>query len=158
MNVSRRNKTGTADTAPRHIQPYDEQKWLDLFSLTQPFQFGSLWWVDEDIWKSFLEGYDLDSDRKHHPGLCLQTLKAFHTLSMAVPMLQGRSRRTSRCFEVYGTSPDRTGPSCFRNFCPLPLGFFTDRRRIFKNTWKPMLDDRQKAALRRFLDQTGIMS
>lgn len=150
--ISRKNRH------PSVLDPAHVTNWLALFSITRPFQFGSLWWVDEDIWKSFIEQYDQDSIRDHHPGLCLQTLGKVNSLSMTVPMLQGRSRCTGRHFRVYNTSPERTAPSCFQTFCPLPLGYFISKNSIFRNQYKPILNDREKNALSRYLDQTGIMS
>lgn len=34
--------------------------------------FGSLWWVDESIWKTQADHYDQQSTRKAHPGLSLR--------------------------------------------------------------------------------------
>jgi len=50
---------------------------------------GTLWKVREDIW---MDAFDYESGRKHHPGLCLRERKTANFYE-PIPMLQGGSKQ-----------------------------------------------------------------
>lgn len=66
------------------------------------FAYGSLWVVGENIWKEKLasRGYDANSNRLVHPGICLQGATGSDCLHSVVPMLHGTSNRTYPAYKV----------------------------------------------------------
>ena len=66
------------------------------------FNYGSLWIVGENIWKAKLaaKGYDLDSNRVAHPGICIQGAVGGEQLHSVVPMLYGTSGKMSPAYQV----------------------------------------------------------
>jgi len=74
---------------------------------------GTLWKVREDIW---MEAFEYDSARKHHPGLCLRERKTANFYE-PIPMLQGGSKQRNfddiavKGFGAGKSEHSMTGPS-----------------------------------------------
>lgn len=60
-----------------------------MFKLMK-FEFGSLWFVGEDIWEVKLpSSYVRRSDRVNHPGICLNTISPTPSIHAAIRMWHG---------------------------------------------------------------------
>ena len=75
---------------------------LRAINTLMSFSYGSLWIVGENIWKSKLvpRGYDANSTRVAHPGICVQKAEAKDKIHAVVPMLYGTSGKTSPAYQI----------------------------------------------------------
>jgi len=75
---------------------------LKAINALMSFSYGSLWIVGENIWKAKLttKGYDLDSNRVAHPGICIQGAAGGEQLHSVVPMLYGTSGKMTPAYRV----------------------------------------------------------
>lgn len=114
--------------------------------------FGSLWWVDESIWKTQADHYDQQSTRKAHPGLSLRK-QPLETPYETVPMLNGTSRPANGAFAVKHCSAERTDeqPTWFGTLRPVQADLAWWARGIHQNMFKPSLDEEEKKALEQWL-------
>ena len=63
---------------------------LRLLNTCYNYTLGTLWCVNEELWKERIDGYDLNSTRKFHFGLSVRK-RPLLSLEM-IPMLHGTSR------------------------------------------------------------------
>lgn len=75
---------------------------LRAINALMSFSYGSLWIVGENIWKSKLvsRGYDVNSTRVAHPGICVQNAESNDKIHAVVPMLHGTSGKTSPAYQI----------------------------------------------------------
>lgn len=75
---------------------------LRAINMLMSFSYGSLWVVGENIWKSKLvsRGYDANSTRVAHPGICVQDAGSEDKIHAVVPMLHGTSGKTSPAYQI----------------------------------------------------------
>ncbi len=66
------------------------------------FNYGSLWIVGENIWKAKLvpRGYDVNSTRIAHPGICIQNAESEDKIHAVIPMLHGTSGKTYPAYQI----------------------------------------------------------
>ena len=118
---------------------------------------GTLWKVREDIW---MEAFDYESDRKHHPGLCLRDRKTSNFYEPII-MLQGGSGRQNFddiAVKGFGSGKSEHAMTYFGGqIAPVPVRQFVkpaedwDRNQVAGNWWessqvvanpdKPRLDE-----------------
>ena len=123
------------------------------------FGIGTLWWADEDVWKSKISRkYDSNSKRSGHPALSLrrQPLKSPYEM---VPMLHGTSLKkkkvAKRFFAVSGISDDDR-ITVFGGVGPvaMELGLFS--RSIHRNRHKPKLSPQEQESLVQWMKKRGF--
>ncbi len=75
---------------------------LKAINALMSFSYGSLWIVGENIWKAKLvsRGYDANSTRIAHPGICLQNALGRDCLHAVVPMLHGTSGKVRPAYTI----------------------------------------------------------
>jgi len=78
-------------------------KLLRLINTCYNYTFGTIWCVNEELWKERIEGYDQTSTRKFHFGLSIRRTPLY-SLEM-IPMLHGRSQSSRSTVAVKGCSP-----------------------------------------------------
>ncbi len=135
-----------------------ELRWLRLLQTVMDFSGGTLWWVDESIWRDVLENYDQKSQRDGHPGLCIRTVPVVDLYSQ-IPMLHGRSKGSG--VEVTGLTveePKRT--TRFNLLGPVPVMETIPRagkQKVRPNRDKPRLTDAEQQALTDFLQRRRLI-
>ena len=114
--------------------------------------FGSLWWVDEQVWKERVGGYDKQSTKRGHPGVSLRRVPVRDSMEI-VPLLHGTSGSAGPVV-ARGLSPDEDkGPNFPTSFgrlvipAPLALDEMSGRSRVKPNNWKPRLNQAEMNAL-----------
>lgn len=120
-------------------------------------KFGSVWMIDENIWKVKLkpQGYHSRPDRKHHPGAaCLDTRKPQIGLHNFVIFLFGSSSNSS-ILTLEIASPNIQDPNhktYFGAYKPTPLPKFQwDNSRKEKKSYESHNIHIDIQALRKFL-------
>lgn len=115
---------------------------------------GSLWWVDECIWKSRLFCYDQQSTRKEHPALSIRR-RPPDTPYETIPMLHGTSKESRGAFPVLGLSPERgeEHSTWFGTLRPVSIGLDEVGYGVRQNTHKPALDDLERQAFEPWLQR-----
>ena len=124
----------------------DERRFKMLDFLLD-YSKGTLWWVDNDIWKNVISGFVMKKGQRKHPGLSIARKKADGLFS-TVPMLIGTSKPAygSRVLEVRHMSPEGSehhdAPGFFSPLRPYLLRFdeFGRADRITQNSTKPRLE------------------
>lgn len=127
--------------------------------------FGSLWWVDEELWEKHLKHYPGAENRDGHPGASLMIGRLYSTFDR-VPLLFGRSAREGErgpvlvCLDprdathltVFGT---KTHPGRIR------VDEFDDRAATARvQPWqhKQELDPAEKRILRAWYDRNLLVT
>ena len=135
----------------------NRNRWTAVMTRVQPPTFGSLWWVDESLWKDLIRGYDQKSSRHGHPGLSAMRYPITDLFSQ-VPMFHGRSGHSGPV-SVRGLDPDKpadyqtsfgrlVAPVAVNEWTPLDGG-----RRVSANCHKPQLDSQEQAKFDVFLNR-----
>lgn len=92
--------------APMSMEEARAERFQALVKAVGFAAFGTLWHVEEHVWKGLLTGtYDQNSTRVGHPGCSIRRCAA--TLNAVAPMLHGtsvksRTRTTILVRDVYG--------------------------------------------------------
>jgi hypothetical protein len=130
-----------------------EARWEALARAVMDYSRGTLWWVDETLWKEILFAYDRQSDRQGHPGLSIRN-RPIQGLFDQIPMLHGCSKGGG----VKVTGLDKRSPDRTTHFGPLvgpvpvaetvPLG---GAARVQSNRHKPRLTDWEAQRLEAYL-------
>jgi len=117
--------------------------------------FGSLWWIEEDIWREKL-GRGYNSNRKNHPGLSISRDRQMLTCD-PYSVLHGSSSRRSRDIEVRDISERRgmESTSYFGHLRPVPIGIEHFNEGRISRSSKPFVDDEEKSALEELIRERG---
>ena len=91
------------------------------------FGYGTLWVVGENLWKERLivKGYDKDSTRTGHPGICVQESTEDSGLHATVPMWYGTSNKRNIAYRVYNffnKSGEENRITYFGHYQAVPIG------------------------------------
>jgi len=91
------------------------------------FGYGTLWIVGENLWKDELipKGYDSESTRIAHPGICIQESGADAGLHATVPMWYGTSNKKSTSYQIYNffnIAGDESHITYFGHYQAVPIG------------------------------------
>ena len=122
--------------------------------LPDRFGFGSLWWVEENLWKTTIKKYDMHSMRKNHPGLSVRRIPPASPYE-TVPLLHGTSNRT-KGVQVRGLSGDRDKITYFGKIRPVPISLESFLRTVFPNRMKPILEQDELESLENWLAKRGL--
>jgi len=133
------------------------QRIFDLFKfLPNRFGFGSLWWVDEELWKEKIPRYDSQSTRKAHPGLSIRQTPLVSPYE-AIPFLHGTSKKGGKSIMVHGLSKDENHTSYFgRIKSPIFIGLEFVLKKVHPNKKKPQLNHDEQKALHAWLKEKGL--
>ena len=134
---------------------------LKAINALMSFSYGSLWVVGENIWKEKLvaKGYDLNSNRREHPGVCIQGSFGTEQLHVAIPMLYGTSGRMNPAYTItnfYNDPKDKRHVTYFgAYFGAVPIeitkiGTRKDKNVVRRNMERPQLSESEVSELRRF--------
>ena len=105
----------------KSIEEATAERWQALLQTFDFAPFGSLWRVDESVWKGKLpDSYDKANARRDHPGCSIRRGRA--SLSVVAPMLHGtssksRTQSTICVNDIYG-EPHMT---YFGGLDPVPI-------------------------------------
>lgn len=80
-------------------------RWTAVMTHIQPPTLGSLWWVEESLWKDRIRRYDQKSTRHGHPGLSAMRYPITDLFSQ-VPLFHGTSGRSGPVV-ASGLDPDK---------------------------------------------------
>ena len=124
-----------------------EERRLKALDFLLDYSKGTLWWVDNDIWRAAIAGFVLKKGNKKHPGLSIARRKA-EGLFSTVPMLIGTSKppHGGGVLKVRHMSPEwlahRDRPGFFAPLRPFRIRFdeFGRADRITQNIVKPRLE------------------
>lgn len=150
-----------SESTPKSNQDVTNEYWLALLLWLYPFDFGSCWWVKEQVWQEFALLYDENSTRDGHPAICIRNGRPLEDLNSPVSLLHG-STSTRTGFRVSGLGPDPSVVSFFGHLYTtlVPLNTFREKddsgQLIRRNPYKPHLTETEGHKLQTFLEQTGI--
>ncbi len=140
---------------------HEEAKAKRMFSMMQfsprhRCDFGSLWWVDESVWKENVQGYDQQSNRDSHPGLSILR-EVLATPFEKVPMLYGGSKKGGQGVRVKMGSSEASRTTCFGKICtPVFLGLDLFFASVNPNKKKSHVNDEENDRLVAWLEEKGL--
>ncbi len=140
-----------------------DTNWLTALDRLNLLELGNLWWVDEHLWRRVIGG-SYDSDRPHHPALCVgQDLSPLDWSSPFVCLYGSHSRRAD-VFVVRNLTPPvppasvdetRFGEVCGRLFFELWTWMTRTPPLVYRIPGaRTCLDASEKEALRSWLGAT----
>lgn len=127
-----------------------------LNTLPISYTWGSLWWVDELIWKEKVTHYDPNSTRKSHPGLSLRRYPLTTPYEM-IPMLHGTSKKNRASIQVQGTCGDKNRTTYFGKIRPVDIKLSELFSTVKPNSTKPTLNEQEMHELTEWAIQQGVI-
>ena len=139
-----------------------EERRFKMLDFLLDYSKGTLWWVDNDLWKDVISGFVMKKGNKKHPGLSIARKRA-EGLFSTVPMLIGTSRPAygSRVLAVRHMNPEGSehhdAPGFFSPLRPFRIRFdeFGRADRITQNSVKPRLERDEMRRLDEILSGKG---
>jgi len=134
-----------------------EQRYVDLFNAVNYFAFGTLWKIQNSLWKMVVNGFVSKDDSDFHPAVSLGREK-LTSLYQSVPMLLG-SHSHKKGFPIHNFSHARERAASFFKIKPYFVNAVDatgSNPRIKRNDYKPRLEQEEISELKKLLAEKGI--
>ena len=146
--------------APPSMQEVGDQRWLETIKVTDYAAFGTLWIVEEGIWKDKLDrqGYDKKSIRQGHPGCSIRPQRLNFNLNAVIRMLYGTSnaRKDAVIVKNVCNEPDEH-LTYFGHFGPVAVALQDFRKGKVTAAPKMVLTDDEKREMMAFARKKGYI-
>lgn len=141
---------------PSYEEAHAKRMYDLIHTIPYDIYIGTLWWVDEDIWKENLGSfYDQSSTRQAHPGLSIRSAPLATPYEMT-QMLHGTSGRRGPV-RVRNLSADENRLTSFGRMRPVGMALHHFPSRIRQNTHKPVIDSDEMNDLKDWLKKKGLL-
>lgn len=135
----------------------NEQRYAGLFNAVNYFSFGTLWGINNFLWRKVVHGFVLKNDNQYHNAVCLGR-KKLTSLYQTVPMLPGsHSHKTG--FPIRNFVPSKHKKLSFFKIRPYLFSAADaagSQRAIEQNEYKPRLGQDKISELKTWLRKGGI--
>jgi len=121
-------------------------------------RFGTVWWVDEMLWKERIKTYDPHSTKSGHPGVSIREDRPSITGEL-IPMLHGTSGSQGPVVVrgLFASYPVDYPTSVGKPIAPIPgMEFDGSARRVRVNRNKPHLEPEEEEALKNWAQKKGL--